>query len=163
MGVRAAMTRQVGLPAVAVPGRGLPDLAVLVDQGQERPSRPAAGTHSSASRSSSSVMSRVAISALVASAISASRLCARSASAWARSASARACSATARASSASCRAACSAAKAASRSRSHPDALGDVGLHADEADQVAVAVEDRADRQLVPERGAVLAVVQQRRR
>ena len=60
-------------------------------------------------------MSRVAISALVASAISASRLCARSASAWARSASARACSATARAVSASWRAACSAAKAASRS------------------------------------------------
>jgi hypothetical protein len=45
---------------------------------------------------------------------------------------------------------------------HTDALGDVGLHADEAHQGPGAVEDGADRQLVPERGAVLAVVQQGR-
>jgi hypothetical protein len=43
----------------------------------------------------------------------------------------------------------------------PHPLGDVGLHADGADQLAVAVEDRADRELVPERGAVAAVVEQR--
>ena len=107
-------------------------------------------------------MSRVAISVLVASAMSASRLWARSASACARSAS-------------------DARLLGDRPGQlgllprrllggerrlalalHPDPLGDVGLHADEADELALAVEDRADRELVPERGAVLAVVEQRR-
>ncbi len=41
-----------------------------------------------------------------------------------------------------------------------DARGDVGLHADEVDQGALAVEDRGDRHLVPERRAVGAVVEQ---
>ena len=44
----------------------------------------------------------------------------------------------------------------------PHPLGHVGLHADEGHQAPVAVEHRRDGQLVPEGGAVLAVVQQRR-
>ena len=45
-----------------------------------------------------------------------------------------------------------------RLRLHPG--GHVGLHADEVGQRAVAVVDRRHRHLVPERGAVLAVVEQ---
>ena len=160
--VQRGELREVGLAPVAVPGGGLAGPRRTRRAGSGTPSRPAAGTHSSASRSSSSVMSSVAISALVASAISASRPCARSASACARSASARACSAIARASSASCRAACSAAKAASRSCSTRTRSVTSVCTPTKLTSSPLAVEDRADRQLVPEGGAVLAVVQQRR-
>ena len=98
-------------------------------------------------------MSRVAASGLVASAISASR--------------ARAASATglrpARPGHSARAGACSAAKAAARSSSTRTRSVTSVCTPTKLTSSPRAVEDRADRQLVPEGGAVLAVVQQRHR
>ena len=161
-GVQRDASPQVLLAPVPVPGRRPVDLAVLVDERQEHPVGEAGHAqrgqpvqqlaHVEGGDECAGRLRHEREAPLGRLGVGPGRARRRD----------RACSAMERASSASCRADCSAAKAASRSRFHPDPLGDVGLHAHEAHQRALAVEDRADRQLVPERGAVLAVVQQRR-